>query len=220
MIFRGGLKFFFLWFIILVGNYSFIFCLLLASSSSSSSSLDGPTPTIKMHHINNNKIYIPSIIWKTSEQKLSEVHHIFLNNFNETLKNNPHFVIVYSSNEDRLDFIQKHFPKYQDLYLSIIPGAYRSDLFRILVLYKYGGIYADMAMKFLCPIDTFLDRHHDEAQIVVDLLPSDLINGYIAVYPRHPLIAQAIVDIIDNVHKQRYNCMGLDITGPKTFGKF
>jgi Glycosyltransferase sugar-binding region containing DXD motif len=46
-----------------------------------------------------------------------------------------------------------------DLYQSVSPAA-RSDFFRFVVLYNYGGFYADMDTMFLRSMNTLLHKEH------------------------------------------------------------
>eukprot|EP00742_Colponemidia_sp_Colp-10_P014873 GILJ01016939.1.p1 GENE.GILJ01016939.1~~GILJ01016939.1.p1 ORF type:complete len:817 (-),score=103.35 GILJ01016939.1:24-2123(-) len=67
---------------------------------------------------------------------------------------------------------RKHHPIAQ-AYFSLIPGAYRADLFRYLYLYLFGGVYIDMGMSppaaaSYSPYSAYTDicsRHKENAQI-------------------------------------------------------
>jgi mannosyltransferase OCH1-like enzyme len=86
---------------------------------------------------------IPKIIWQTHESTYDELPDIYKTN-SQTYKDLDGWEYRYHSNADREAFITEHFPQYLHLYRYIGPGMYRADFWRYLVLYKYGGFYADI----------------------------------------------------------------------------
>jgi hypothetical protein len=67
--------------------------------------------------------------------------------------------------------------------------AERSDLLRLELLYKFGGIYLDVDFALLKPLDPLLEL----APIVVcDLKPGRVNNAFIASVPGHPIIRTMI----------------------------
>ena len=71
---------------------------------------------------------------------------------------NPDWEYHFFDKTARRDFIKDHFPKkVLDAYDTLIPGAYKADLWRYCVLYVNGGVYADCKL-FLCnKLDMLLD---------------------------------------------------------------
>ena len=68
--------------------------------------------------------------------------------FRVTIKLNPDFKIKYYSDKGSREFIKNNYSKdIINAYDSLIPGAYKADLFRYCVLYKYGGIYSDLTQS-------------------------------------------------------------------------
>ena len=60
-------------------------------------------------------------------------------------KQNPRFNYYLFSDSDCRLFISKNFePVVLNAYDRLIPGAYKADLWRYCILYKYGGIYLDI----------------------------------------------------------------------------
>mmetsp|Transcript_6853 Transcript_6853/g.9983 ORF Transcript_6853/g.9983 Transcript_6853/m.9983 type:complete len:851 (-) Transcript_6853:106-2658(-) len=112
-------------------------------------------------------------------------------------------------------FLQTHFPsEIFQAYSSLIPGAFKADLFRYCVLLIYGGVYADMDVLlesnlessippdvgFMTPYDapgeTFNKRHC-------------LWNGLIAVAPAHPFMAKAIENVVNGI-RNRFTAVDTD----------
>lgn len=129
------------------------------------------------------------------------------------------------NDRERLKLVQTFTKDIVDAYLSLKPGAYKADLFRLCVLYKYGGIYADahtMPYKSLDYIlkDT-IDRNEKHHFISVldsprfsQKISEGIHNGFIICTPRHPFIFTCINDIIENVKNKNYTSCPLGITGP------
>ena len=66
--------------------------------------------------------------------------------------------IITDDNENR-KFIMKYGEKYLNAYNKLESGAHKADLWRYLVLYKYGGIYMDIKTELLKPVDDiFTDK--------------------------------------------------------------
>jgi mannosyltransferase OCH1-like enzyme len=61
---------------------------------------------------------------------------------------NPDFDFVLMDDEQCRDFIRDNFDKKTlEAYDSLVPGAYKADLWRYCILYKYGGIYLDIKLR-------------------------------------------------------------------------
>lgn len=113
----------------------------------------------------------------------------------------------YDGNDAR-DFLRMHFPiEVVEAYDVLIPGAFKSDLFRYCVLFIYGGVYADIDVLLIAKLDTAIDDN------IGFMVPFDspggginnqvcLWNGFIASAPGHPIIAQAIKTVVNNVQNR------------------
>lgn len=64
----------------------------------------------------------------------------------KTSLNNPNYKIIFYNAEKRIIFIKKYYPEFYFYYkhIDIRYGAMKADIFRILILYHYGGIYIDI----------------------------------------------------------------------------
>lgn len=112
-------------------------------------------------------------------------------------------------------FLSAHFPPaVREAYDSIIPGAFKADLFRYCVLLIRGGIYADM--------DILLESNLDEAIdgsigfMTAQDSPGETIghrsclwNGLMATAPGHVFLAQTIQNVVNNV-RNRFTSVDYD----------
>jgi mannosyltransferase OCH1-like enzyme len=104
---------------------------------------------------------------------------------------------------DCRNYIEKHYPdRFLEAYDALIIGAFRADLFRLLVLFREGGIYADIDTQLEADLDNFITT--DLSFFVPRDVPHDfwpnsnfcLWNGLLGSAPGHPILAKAIEDII------------------------
>lgn len=113
--------------------------------------LDALLPKIK------SSIAIPRLIHQTyPHQNLPE---LFKSNIEEMCRQNPSWAHNFYNDSDVEVFIRQEFGEdILSYYLRIDPnyGAARADLFRYLVIYKFGGVYLDIKSRFLRPIDDVL----------------------------------------------------------------
>lgn len=100
---------------------------------------------------------IPKIIhqtWKT--KKIPEKLKFCVNSWK---KYNPEYTYMFWEDKDIDIFIKKKYPQYIDIYSKLKQGIQIADLFRILILHYYGGIYADIDFECLRPIDLWNINH-------------------------------------------------------------
>lgn len=97
---------------------------------------------------------IPKIIWQTFKtNKLHKKSYEYVKTWKEL---NPDYEYRFFTDNDIIEFIKNEFPEYLNLYKKITIGAIKSDFWRLLVLYKYGGIYADIDSFCSKPLNTLI----------------------------------------------------------------
>jgi Glycosyltransferase sugar-binding region containing DXD motif len=95
------------------------------------------------------------------------------------------------------------FPQLQSMQHCMVSGAAKADLWRYLVLYRYGGIYADMDSA---PGDLFFREDNtttiisskDDGFFVVERI-GVLSQYFIATSPRHPLMFIAVQQVFSRL---------------------
>lgn len=133
---------------------------------------------------------------------------------------NTDYEHYFFDNEDSIAFIEKYFDKsVLEAYLTLIPGAFKADLWRCCVLYEKGGVYVDADMVCLKSLRDFIDSD-DEFIVPRDdpMAKKFLYNGFMASQPKHPFMLEQINRIVKNV-KELKECYYLDISGPALLGK-
>lgn len=120
-------------------------------------------------------------------------------------------------------FVAQYFPQYLEDYLWLRKGAERADLFRYLVVFQWGGIYADIDTKCVTPVrewpmdaETTLLVGYETSGAWQAATPAWVVNQVglnwperqigqfcFAAAPRHPAM-QAVIDlVIHNIRTAR-----------------
>ncbi len=70
---------------------------------------------------------------------------------------NPHWDYRLWTDEECEDLIRRELPDFLPTYLAYPKGIYRADIFRVAVLYIQGGVYADLDVECLRPLDELIE---------------------------------------------------------------
>jgi hypothetical protein len=141
---------------------------------------------------------IPHTLWQTYKTKLPPKNS--LESIHSWLSNNSS-VEWYYMDDDKCDqFIKDHFSdEFYQMYKSLPFGVMKSDVWRVAVIYVYGGIYADLDTKCLKPISTWLNT--DKDLVVYVETPNGAICNYtFAAAPKHPALLAVL-----NTFMELYN---------------
>jgi len=169
---------------------------------------------------NNTKIsLIPKVIYQTFK-----TYNVPINMYKsiQTWKDvNPDYEHYYFDDDDSIEFIKKYFDKrVLNAYLSLIPGAFKADLWRCCVLYEKGGVYVDADMVCLQPLRDYIENSEYNFISCRDdpMAKSYIYNAFIACSPKHPFLKEQIDTIVKNTEEKK-DMWYLDISGPALLGK-
>jgi hypothetical protein len=202
-----------------------------------------PGTSLKKVYVNSKKTIVPYPLPTSPKQE--EQSFTFIQNtpsqtipkkiaqtwFSETLsdelkyatetikKQNPDYEYVLFSDEMCKSFIQNHFEqRVLDAWNSLIPGAFKADLWRLCYLYIEGGVYIDIKTIARRPISSIISPS-SELLFTKDQYDYDIYNGVIGSIPGHPFIKFALNRIVDQIIVRDMGKNELDITGPKALGR-
>lgn len=158
---------------------------------------------------------IPLILYKTGPYKTPPTYliNIFVKNENKLNVDKT----IYFNNEDCIKFMKIYGTKYYDAYNSLIPNAFKADLWRYCILYKNGGIYGDMTQEFLKDYD--VNKENVDMVLVKDGHNNDVQISFIATIKNNNFFKYLIDDVVDNIFKKNKGTGVFDITGPAAFGR-
>lgn len=157
---------------------------------------------------------IPCIIWQTNYTNKVTLP-IYLNYlFNRLMA--PHFEYRFMSTEARREFINEHYPDVLPQYNRLQIGAAQADLWRLLVLHKFGGVYLDIDAHQIWPLSQVIGSDYKE--LFVTTRRGEISNYFIASAPGNPSLAKLIDQILNNI-KENILTNVFHITGPGVFNR-
>lgn len=120
---------------------------------------------------------------------------------------NPKYKIhVFSDDKCREYILCEYGKEYADFYTCIPCGSVRADFWRLLILYKKGGIYADVDLVPLCPLSKILKDppNHKAIYTVMGYEKTRIFQAFLACIPRHPFIRECIDEMLS--HRGTWFC--------------
>jgi mannosyltransferase OCH1-like enzyme len=165
----------------------------------------------------NYNMNIPTNIFQTWHSKI--LPPLMHNATVKIQKLNPRFNYYLYDDNDCYTFIQKNFnADVLHAYNKLKPGAYKADLWRYCILYKFGGIYLDI--KYV-PVNNFrfinlIEKEH----WVLDIDNNNIYNALIVSLPGNPILLKAINKIVENVKNNYYGPSALHPTGPGLLSQY
>lgn len=135
---------------------------------------------------------------------------------NSIKTNNSEFKHYLYDDDDCRNFIQEHFlPDVLMAYDTLIPGAFKADLWRYCVLYILGGIYIDAKMEWN-NVNNFKLTDLLDDDYYVDDIPSHpgIYNAFMVSQQKNPVLLDCIDSIVKNVKNRDYRDGALFVTGP------
>ena len=107
--------------------------------------------------------------------------------------------------KDAILFLKKEYGQLLvDTFNSIRGGAHRADLLRYCLLYRYGGVYADIKTEFLKPLNEIFTQDNTFYTVLSIMEGNGCYQGVIATPPCNDIFIDAINYII-SIDKQVLN---------------
>eukprot|EP00879_Flechtneria_rotunda_P002422 GHRR01002619.1.p1 GENE.GHRR01002619.1~~GHRR01002619.1.p1 ORF type:complete len:352 (+),score=66.11 GHRR01002619.1:92-1147(+) len=125
---------------------------------------------------------------------------------------NPGYTYKLWDDDDIKDFMVKFYPGLVPVpFDEFLTGTERSDLWRILVLHQFGGVYADIDVQCVKPIDHWNSDHSYDAEVLLGVEnyqenrthPLHVVNWVLAAMPGHSLLG-SMPSIVSKVIQEQY----------------
>jgi mannosyltransferase OCH1-like enzyme len=141
---------------------------------------------------------IPKIIWQTMKTNRVPVS---MKDYADTwIDLNPEYEYRLQDDNDIINFIKKDFPDYLEGYKKLKYGASKADLWRYLIIYKYGGVYADMDCRCVNPLRQWINP---ESAYVTQLgTNKDICQWLIISVPENPIFLKAANKTLRNIEQK------------------
>lgn len=108
---------------------------------------------------------VPKIIWQTHNYEINELPDHLRNVIKAWQNVNPGWDHRYVSHTERIETVKKY-PVLFEHYQKQTP-MYQADIWRYIVTYEHGGVYADMDSVCIKPLDYLLATVDDCELLVV-----------------------------------------------------
>lgn len=143
---------------------------------------------------------IPKFIWQTYKTPFPAKQSA--QSIKSWLDLNPDYEWYYFDDAKCEQFIRDHFSdEFYQMYVSLPIGVMKSDVWRVAVVYVYGGVYADTDTKCLVPIDQWIGEYDLVAGVET---PYGAINNFIfAAKAKHPAV-YAVIETFLEFYKSPY----------------
>ena len=167
--------------------------------------------------------YIPKKIFQTWET--NQVTSGMYDAVHTWIDKNPDWEYHFFDDKACRDFIKENFSKkVLDSYDSIIPSAFKADLWSYCALYVHGCVYCDIKQELLINLNKVIFSDVEFLSIKDRNLTNFEFSGYIyqafiCAKPKHPFLRNAIEMIINNCDNGFYGNDAVCPTGPALFGK-
>ena len=176
----------------------------------------------KEPHTRHDKI--PHVVHQTWKNRL--LPPVFVPYVKSWRLHHPRWKYLFWTDVNALHFIQRLYPEQFVLYYALNADVERADVLRYLIMYELGGVYADLDMESLKPLDAYISGHEcilaseplEHAYLLHNLERPLASNAFIACRRRHPFFRF----VIDNLERYyRLSHLGIiedtpvDTTGPK-----
>jgi mannosyltransferase OCH1-like enzyme len=143
------------------------------------------------HPLQLNTAPIPRKVWQTwkvgplgFEQKHSDAAKTWP-------AKNPSYRYEVLTDDNALEYLEEHYgvhainrPDFVELYRKLNITIIKADLLRYLVMYAEGGVYADIDVEALRPVDRFIPERYSEEE--VDMIIGVEIDE--PAFAKHPVL--------------------------------
>jgi len=138
---------------------------------------------------------VPKTIWQT--MKSNAVPSRMRDWADTWIKLNPEYQYNFVDDDEIREFIGSSFPDYLQAFEKMDHGASKADLWRYLLMFKYGGVYADVDCKCVNPLREWIDP--DAAYVTQLGVNKDVCQWLIISISGNPIFLRAAERALDNV---------------------
>jgi len=177
----------------------------------------------RLANIKGVKATIPHCIYMTWHSK--DIPSRMKKSIEKLKKMNPEFDLqIYDGRRCR-KFIKDNFDaSVLKAYDTLIPLAFKSDLWRYCVLYKLGGVYIDSKYYSLIPLSNILNAEGEVFVKDVDATSNScdskfaIWNGFIIAKEGNEILKKAIDEVVKNCKNKTIPNHPMNISGPCMLG--
>ncbi|MBX9830083.1 MAG: mannosyltransferase [Xanthobacteraceae bacterium] len=158
---------------------------------------------------------IPKVIWQTNYSDRVTIAVYFNYLCNRWLS--PTYAYRFMDTGERAAFIKANFPaEVFESYSKLQIGAAQADLWRVLVLYRLGGVYLDIDAHAAWPLGFAIKP--DREELFIEHRDGELSNYFMASVPGNPRLELVIKSMLDNINRAASDNV-FELTGPAVLNR-
>lgn len=147
---------------------------------------------------------IPKIIWQTYKDPEHLLQPYMKDAINSWKALNPEYEHRYMDDEAAANFVLSEYgEEWHNLFISLPVGVMRGDLWRYMIVYKYGGVYTDLDTECLLPISSWMLS--DKDFIVCPETDIHFCQWTFAATAGHPILKQVLDLIKERLKNPNYD---------------
>lgn len=186
----------------------------ILSGGPQASNLECPPPLIPFQNVIKQSTNNATIAAKESDLKIPRILHVSMKSrcvpqdiarILERWKSKlPNYSIIFHDDDAVEKLISEEWPEFPTLHKAmrcvLFKGAMKIDIWRVLILYKYGGVYTDIDVWPKDAMHESVIRNDLSAYFFTDVSnrPS---QWFMSTEPRHPMMQLYMLEILHNVLK-------------------
>lgn len=158
---------------------------------------------------------IPKLIWQTAKSIPHQNSYSLIKSFIDL---NPDYEWLFMDDARCDQFIKDNFnKKFYDMYNSLPYGVMRADVWRVCVVYVYGGIYVDTDCECIVPLNEWINNY--SLITAEEVSNGDLANFAFAAKPKHPALLSSINRFVELYNSPLF--MSVETSTPiQNFGQY
>jgi mannosyltransferase OCH1-like enzyme len=146
---------------------------------------------------------IPKIIWQTYKDEFDDLPKYIRHSAQTWMDKNPSWEYRYVSDKDAAEFVREHYgEEYYEIFNSLPIGVMRGDMWRYLVMYIHGGVYADLDTICNKPISRWLTEGYD--MIISTEHSMNFCQWTFACSPKNKIIKSVIDLMMERLRSPNY----------------
>ena len=143
--------------------------------------------------------FIPKTIWQTYKDSYNDLQPYMLEASNSWKSHNPDYEYKYMDDNQAKEFVLKEYgEEWSNIFNSLPVGVMRGDLWRYMIIYKYGGVYSDLDTICNEPISKWMPNKY--SMIVCPENDRDFCQWTFAASAGHPFL-KSVLDHIKEILK-------------------
>lgn len=148
-----------------------------------------------------------------------QLNSVIASKINSFRKMNPEYNYFLFIDEEIDSFVNLYFKgPIAEAYNKLNIIVAKVDLWRLLILYAYGGVYLDMDSSIDRPLKELI-QDQDDAIITAEGNPGVYVQWALIYKKGHPILKRAIEIVVNNIHKNAFPNNILKMTGPVAYSQ-